>query len=262
MALLKRSVSRLSRKCPVGLPTWNSLPFLITNVVSGNESVGSGSYVTKRNSPLGLLLLHGGCEVTKCRVTRITHNLLVSNMMNTAHRQLQTLHHELWSNVLNLTTSDHLLLLSLPSALLPSPMHESAWFQTPHGDWALRTPPQAVCALQRTEESGGFDVSRVERDGKSVMVRCFYYYFGLGGLGASASNCENVATGRGVERLKSCVRCWIRMGMGWWTRRLHVAALPYPADYPTSSSFSFKDQGLTPPTPNTQNTQRIQKTRS
>src|ERR1700728_1102313 len=108
-------------------------------------------------------------------------------MMNTAQRQLPILPPELWSNILNLTTSDHLLLLSLPSAPLPSPMHESAWFQTPHGDWALRTPAQAICALQRRDaETRRAVVStcRAWREiGKSVLVRCLFFDFGLGGMG-------------------------------------------------------------------------------
>jgi hypothetical protein len=81
--------------------------------------VGNGPYVPKRNPPLGLLL-HGGREVTKCRITHIKHTHLVSNIMNTTPRQLSTLPPELWSNILNLTTSDHPLLLSLPPAPLPS----------------------------------------------------------------------------------------------------------------------------------------------
>jgi hypothetical protein len=150
---------------------------LITDVVSGSESVGNGSFVAKRNSHLGLLLLHGGGEVTKCRVTRITHNHLVSNMMNTA-RQIPTLHPELWSNILNLTTSDRPLLLSLPSALLPSAMYESAWFQTPDGDWALRTPRRPYVRSNeetRKWESGGFDVSRVERWGEEYWWCVFFF---------------------------------------------------------------------------------------
>jgi hypothetical protein len=63
MALLKRSISHLSRKCPIGLPIWNSLPFLITDIFSGSESAGNGSFVSKSNLPLGL---HGRspCQVT------------------------------------------------------------------------------------------------------------------------------------------------------------------------------------------------------
>jgi hypothetical protein len=63
MALLKKSVSHLSRKCPIGLPIWNSLPFLITNAVSGREHVGNGSFVSERNPPLGLIPLYGGDHV-------------------------------------------------------------------------------------------------------------------------------------------------------------------------------------------------------
>jgi hypothetical protein len=37
--------------------------------------------------------------------------------------------------------------------------------------------------------------------GKSVL-KCLFFYFDLGGLGASASNGENVAMGRGVEMLR------------------------------------------------------------
>ena len=46
------------------------MPFLITDVVSGSESVGDGSFMLKRNSALGL---YGG-EETMCRVTRITQH--------------------------------------------------------------------------------------------------------------------------------------------------------------------------------------------
>jgi hypothetical protein len=68
MALLKGSVSHISRKCPIGLPIWNSLPFMITDVVSGSESVGNGSFMSKRNSRLC------GGEETMYRVTRITQH--------------------------------------------------------------------------------------------------------------------------------------------------------------------------------------------
>jgi len=64
MALLKRSVSRSSWKCPIGLPIWNSLPLLITDVVSGSGSVGNGSLMSKRKLSLGLNLLHGGHLLT------------------------------------------------------------------------------------------------------------------------------------------------------------------------------------------------------
>jgi hypothetical protein len=86
--------------------------------------------------------------------------------------------------------------------------------------------------------------------GKSVLVWCLFFYFSLGGSGASASNGENVAMGRrGVERLRKLCALLDKNGnarLGWWTRRLHVAALPYLADYPTSSSFSTNDQEFDP----------------
>jgi hypothetical protein len=68
LSLLKRNISHLSRTCPVVLPIWNSLSFMITDVVSGNESVENGSFVWKRNSTLGWF--YSG-EETMCRVPRI-----------------------------------------------------------------------------------------------------------------------------------------------------------------------------------------------
>ena len=71
MMALMRSIFHLSRKCPIGLPIWNSLPFLITDVVSGSVSVENGFFVAKGNPSLGL---HRG-EVTTYQVTRVKRGL-------------------------------------------------------------------------------------------------------------------------------------------------------------------------------------------
>ena len=62
----------------------------------------------------------------------------------------------------------------------------------------------------------------VSEMGKSVLVRCLFFHFGLG---ARASNGENLATGRGVERLKKLCALLDKNGnarLGLWTRRLQL----------------------------------------
>jgi hypothetical protein len=83
MSLLKRNISHLSRKCPIGLPIWNSLSFLMINVASGSESVGNGSFVTKRSLHLGLHRGHRG-EVTTYMTCNQRYDLDINTCQHSA----------------------------------------------------------------------------------------------------------------------------------------------------------------------------------
>src|ERR1700721_2003531 len=125
----------------------------------------------------------------------------------------------------------------LPSALLPSRIR---MVSDPRRRPGLAYTPQAVCALQRRDaemiERWFRRVARGEMR-KRVLVMCLFFLFWFG---------KNVATGRGGEGLEKVLDKNGNARLGWCSRRLHVAALPYPTDYPTSSSFSFKDQEFGP----------------
>ena len=83
VSLLKRNISHLLRKCPIGLPIWNSLSFLMITVASGSESVGNGSFVTKRNSHLGLHRGHRG-EVTTYMTRNQRYDLDINTCRHSA----------------------------------------------------------------------------------------------------------------------------------------------------------------------------------
>jgi hypothetical protein len=87
--------------------------------------------------------------------------------MNTTQRQLSTLPPERWSNMLNLTTPDHPLLLSLPSAPFLPNARTSVVSDATRRPGLAYTPEGGMCAPTKrrgNEESGSFDVSHVERD--------------------------------------------------------------------------------------------------
>jgi hypothetical protein len=199
MTFHKRSVSHLSRKCPIGLPIWNSLPFLIANVVSGNESVRNGSYVTQRNSPLGLNLLYGD---------HVPSNALNDNCRHS---------HLNYGQIFQITTSDHPLLLSLPSAPLPSSMRVIS-DHTATGP-CIHPRRRYVRSNEETRKRGErwFRCdARGERWGKA----CFFWF---GWFGCEWFEWRNVDMGRGVERLKKLCAMLDKNGnarLGWWTRKL------------------------------------------
>jgi hypothetical protein len=52
---------------------------------------------------------------------------------------------ELWTHIFDFTVDEDLLF----QYALPTSMAESAWFKTVYGDWALRTPQEALNLIQR-----------------------------------------------------------------------------------------------------------------
>ncbi|TFK20786.1 hypothetical protein FA15DRAFT_673188 [Coprinopsis marcescibilis] len=131
---------------------------------------------------------------------------------------------EVWTEIFTLAADEDLIF----QYALPTCMADSSWFKHVTGNWALRSPQEAVNLLMRrsyrTKKAILVTCKRWHEIAFELMLRCLYFntpakLFDLCKILESSSARATTVTS----------------SLGWWTRRLHVCSY--------SSAF-FENQGI------------------
>ncbi|KAJ7481336.1 hypothetical protein B0H11DRAFT_2157741 [Mycena galericulata] len=125
---------------------------------------------------------------------------------------------ELWTQVFDLAADEDVIL----QHGLPTSMAESAWFKDFFGEWALRSPADALNLVQRRSYATKKAIVRTCKKwralGAEFFFRCLFFndpgkLLALCALLDSSSAASTTATN----------------SLGWWTRRIHLTRFYTPS---------------------------------
>ncbi|KAF5369014.1 hypothetical protein D9758_002827 [Tetrapyrgos nigripes] len=145
---------------------------------------------------------------------------------------------ELWQQIFDQAADEDVI----SSYGLPTNMAECVWYRNGFGEWALRTPQEAINLLQRQSYATKKTIMRTcrtwRRVGSETFFRCLFF-----------SDAQKLILLS--EHLKSFPQRSPASSPGWWTRRLHLARYNV-SSFPNEESFSTALSTILSHTPNLQ----------
>ncbi|KAJ6546204.1 hypothetical protein DFH09DRAFT_649296 [Mycena vulgaris] len=118
---------------------------------------------------------------------------------------------ELWAQVFDLAADEDVIF----QLGLPTTMAESAWFKNFFGEWALRSPQDALDLVQRRSYATKKAIVRTCKKwrnlGSEFLYRCLFF-----------NDPARLLTLCGILDSSSAASTTTTASLGWWTRRIHL----------------------------------------
>ncbi|KAJ7727419.1 hypothetical protein DFH07DRAFT_906498 [Mycena maculata] len=118
---------------------------------------------------------------------------------------------ELWTQIFDLAADEDVLF----QHGLPTTMAESAWFKDFFGEWALRSPQDAIDLMQRRSYATKKAIVRTCKQWRSLgsefLFRCLFF-----------NDPARLLTLCAILDSSSAASTTATRSLGWWTRRIHL----------------------------------------
>ncbi|KAJ6571288.1 hypothetical protein B0H19DRAFT_1129647 [Mycena capillaripes] len=136
---------------------------------------------------------------------------------------------ELWTHVFDLAADEDVIF----QHGLPTTMAESAWFKTFHGEWALRSPQDALGLVQTRSYATKKAIVRTCKKWRSLgsefLFRCLYF-----------TDPARLLTLCAILDSSSAAATTTTASLGWWTKRIHLTRF-YAATTRKTTAESLQD---------------------